>query len=252
MDATTTTKRKTSKAIGELSDIAAWLPLLTARSTIVYGVRSARVTPSRCGRHDGLPFGLDHRIDQTDDGWPGIRTHVGTLEIIASYAAAIASERGTHTTNSPIADLQRDIPWAADHYADVDAVLTEIHMIHNHVARLTGHAPTLVGTCECGGRIYRYPTRRGLTDQSWCSTCDRLYLTQGDAARVRLQCVTDLDVYVTRQDLKTIWPTLTDNQVDLWVHRGVIEPRAGRPKTYPLAAVNTRMKTIQMPDCLIK
>lgn len=252
MDATTTTRRKASKAIGELSDIAARLPLLTARSTIVYGVRAARVTPARCARHDGLPFGLDHRIDQTDDGWPGIRTHVGTLEILASYAAAIASERGTHTTTSPIADLQRDLPWAVEHYADVDAVLTEIHMIHNHVARLTGHAPVLVGSCMCGGRIYRYPTRRGLTDQSWCNTCDRLYLTQGEPARMRLQQVSDLGVYVTRQDLKTIWPTLTDNQIDLWAHRGVIEPRAGRPKTYPLAVVNTRMKTIQMPDCLIK
>lgn len=241
MDATTATRRKASKAIGELSDIARWLPLLTARSTIVYGVRSARLTPSRCGVHDGLPFGLDRRIDQTDDGWPGIRTHVGTLEIIASYAAAIASERGTYTTTSPIADLQRDIPWAAEHYPDVDAVLDEIHRIHHHIASLTGHAPTLVGTCECGGRIYRYPTRRGLTDQSWCNTCDRLYLTQGEAARVRLQHVTSLDVYVSRQDLKIIWPALTDGRLDMWVQRGIIEARPGRPKTYPLALVNTRM-----------
>lgn len=241
MDATTATRRKASKAIGELSDIAAWLPLLTARSTIVYGVRSARVTPSRCGRHDGLPFGLDHRIDQTDDGWPGIRTHVGALEILASYAHAIAGERGTHTTGSPIADLQRDMPWAAEYYPDVDAVLDEIHRIHHHIARLTGHAPSLVGTCECGGRIYKYPTRRGLTDQSWCSTCDRLYLTQGEAARTRLQHVTSLDVYVTRQDLKIIWPALTDGRLDMWTQRGIIEARAGRPKTYPLALVNTRM-----------
>lgn len=238
---TTATKRKTSKAIGELSDIAQWLPLLTRQSTIVYGARSARITPARCARHNGLPFGLDHRIDQTDDGWPGIRTHVGALEILASYARAIASERGTHTTNSPIADLQRDIPWAAEYYPDVDAVLDEIHRIHHHIARLTGHAPTLVGTCECGGRIYRYPTRRGLTDQSWCNTCDRLYLTQGEAARTRLQHVTSLDVYVTRQDLKTIWPTLTDGRLDMWTQRGIIEARAGRPKTYPLALVNTRM-----------
>ena len=237
----TTTKRKTSKAISELSEIAQWLPLLTARSTIVYGVRSARVTPSRCGRHDGLPFGLDHRIDQTDDGWPGIRTHVGALEILASYARVIAGERGTHTTTSPIADLQRDIPWAAEHYPDADAVLDEIHRIHHHIARLTGQAPTLVGTCECGGRIYRYPTRRGLTDQSWCNTCDRLYLTQGEAARVRLQHVTSLDVYVSRQDLKIIWPALTDGRLDMWVQRGIIEARPGRPKTYPLALVNTRM-----------
>lgn len=240
MDATTT-KRKTSKAIGELSDIAAWLPLLTARSTIVYGVRAARVTPARCGRHDGLPFGLDHRIDQTDDGWPGIRTHVGALEILASYARVIAGERGTHTTTSPIADLQRDIPWAAEYYPDVDAALDEIHRIHHHIARLTGHAPSLVGTCECGGRIYKYPTRRGLTDQSRCNTCDRLYLTQGEAARTRLQHVTSLDVYVTRQDLKIIWPALTDGRLDMWTQRGIIEARAGRPKTYPLALVNTRM-----------
>ena len=237
----TTTKCKTSKAISELSEIAQWLPLLTARSTIVYGVRSARVTPARCARHDGLPFGLDHRIDQTDDGWPGIRTHVGALEILASYARVIAGERGTHTTGSPIADLQRDIPWAAEHYEDADAVLDEIHRIHHHIARLTGHAPTLVGTCECGGRIYRYPTRRGLTDQSWCNTCDRLYLTQGEAARVRLQHVTSLDVYVSRQDLKIIWPALTDGRLDMWVQRGIIEARPGRPKTYPLALVNTRM-----------
>ena len=237
----TTTKRKTSKAIGDAKALAACLPLLTARSTIVYGVRAARVTPARCARHDGLPFGLDHRIDQTDDGWPGIRTHVGALEILASYARSIASERGTHTTSSPIADLQRDIPWAAEHYPDVDAVLDEIHRIHHHIARITGHAPSLVGTCECGGRIYKYPTRRGLTDQSWCSTCDRLYLTQGEAARTRLQHVTSLDVYVTRPDLKTIWPSLTDGRLDMWTQRGIIEARPGRPKTYPLALVNTRM-----------
>ncbi|WP_141757341.1 hypothetical protein [Actinomyces sp. HMSC065F12] len=247
-----TMTRQATRAISELSEIAQWLPLLTTRSTIVYGVRSARVMPARCARHDGLPFGLDHRIDQTDDGWPGIRTHVGALEILASYARAIASERGTYTTTSPIADLQRDIPWAAEHYEDVDAVLDEIHRIHYHIARLTGHAPTLVGTCECGGRIYRYPTRRGLTDQSWCNTCDRLYLTQGEAVRTRLQHVTSLDVYVTRQDLKTIWPTLTDNQIDLWVHRGIVEPRDGRPKVYPLAVVNTRMNTTRDHDCLIK
>jgi hypothetical protein len=177
---------------------------------------------------------------------------VGALEILASYARVIAGERGTHSTGSPIADLQRDMPWAAEYYPDVDAVLDEIHRIHHHIARLTGHAPTLVGTCECGGRIYRYPTRRGLTDQSWCNLCDRLYLTQGEAAKTRLQHVTNLDVYVTRQDLKTIWPTLTDNQIDLWAHRGVIEPRAGRPKTYPLAVVNTRMNTTHDHDCLLK
>lgn len=74
------TKRQEKRAINELSDIAAWLPLLTAQSLAVYGVRSARVTPARCARHNGLPFGLDHRIDQTDDGWPGIRTHVGALK----------------------------------------------------------------------------------------------------------------------------------------------------------------------------
>lgn len=241
----TTTKRKTSKAIGELSDIAAWLPLLTARSTIVYGVRAARVTPARCARHDGLPFGLDHRIDQTDDGWPGIRTHVGALEILASYARSIASERGTHTTSSPIADLQRDIPWAVEHYPDVDAVLDEIHMIHNHVARLTGHAPVLVGSCMCGGRIFRYPTRRGLTDQAWCNTCDCLYLTRGDAARLRLQQSEDVSIYLTRRDLRTIWPTLTSNQLDLWVHRGLVVPRGGHPRTYPLAVVNTRMRGLR-------
>lgn len=238
---TTHTAIRTTKAINELSDIASWLPLLTRQSTIVYGVRSARVTPARCARHDGLPYGLDHRIDSADDGWPGIRTHRGVLIILASYASAIAGERGTHTTSSPIADLQRDLPWAVEHYADVDAVLTEIHMIHNHVARLTGHAPVLVGSCMCGGRIYRYPTRRGLTDQSWCNTCDRLYLTQGEAARMRLQQVSDLGVYVTRQDLKTIWPALTDGRLDMWTQRGIIEARPGRPKTYPLALVNTRM-----------
>lgn len=236
-----TMTRQATRAISELSEIAQWLPLLTTRSTIVYGVRAARVTPARCARHDGLPFGLDHRIDQTDDGWPGIRTHVGALEILASYARAIASERGTHITTSPIADLQRDLPWAAEHYEDVDAVLDEIHRIHHHIARLTGHAPTLVGTCECGGEIYRYPTRRGLTDQSWCNLCDRLYLTQGEAARTRLQHVTSLDVYVSRQDLKIIWTALTDGRLDMWVQRGIIEARSGRPKTYPLALVNTRM-----------
>lgn len=144
----------------------------------------------------------------------------GSLKILSSYATLIAGERGTHSTGSPIADLQRDMPWAAEHYPDADAVLDEIHRIHHHIARLTEHAPMLVGTCECGGRIYRYPTRRGLTDQSWCNICDRLYLAQGEAARTRLLHVASLDVYVTRQDLKTIWPTLTDNRLDLWVHRG--------------------------------
>ncbi|MDU5116338.1 MAG: hypothetical protein E6244_10020 [Actinomyces sp.] len=216
------------------------------------GVRSARVTPARCARHNGLPFGLDHRIDQTDDGWPGIRTHVGALKILSSYATLIAGERGTHSTGSPIADLQRDMPWAAEHYPDADAVLDEIHRIHHHIARLTEHAPMLVGTCECGGRIYRYPTKRGLTDQSWCNICDRLYLTQGEAAWTRLLHVASLDVYVTRQDLKTIWPTLTDNRFDLWVHRGVIEPRAGKPKTYPLVVVNTRMNATHSHNPVIK
>lgn len=66
-------------------------------------------------------------------------------------------------------------------------------------------------------------------------------MTQGEAARTRLQHVTSLDVYVSRQDLKTIWPTLTDGRLDMWTQRGIIEARAGRPKTYPLALVNTRM-----------
>lgn len=232
----------TTKTINELSDIAQWLPLLTTQSTIVYGVRSAHITPTRgCTRGDSLPFGLDHRIDHTDQGYTGIRTHAGALEILSTYATLIANKRGTPATPSPIADLQRDIPWAIDHYPNVDAVLDEIHRIHHHIARLTGHAPTLAGTCECGGRIYRYPTHRGLTDQSWCNTCDRLYLTQEEVARTRLQHASNLDVYVSRQDLKTIWPNLSDNRLDLWVHRGIVKPRAGKPKTYPLAIVNTRM-----------
>lgn len=233
------------RAQDELSGISGMLPLLTCQSLTVYGVRSPRLASCHGGAHDGLPYGLDHRIDSADDGWPGIRTHVGALEILASYAAAIAGERGTHTTSSPIADLQRDLPWAVDHYADVDAVLTEIHMIHNHVARLTGHAPVLVGSCMCGGRIFRYPTRRGLTDQAWCNTCDCLYLTRGDAARLRLQQSEDVSIYLTRRDLRTIWPTLTSNQLDLWVHRGLVVPRGGHPRTYPLAVVNTRMRGLR-------
>lgn len=247
-----TTTPHTTKTINELSDIAQWLPLLTTQSTIAYSVKSAHITRTRCARHDNLPFGLDHRIDQTDNGYPGIRTHVGALEILASYATLIANERGTHATASPIADLQRDIPWAVDHYPNVDAVLDEIHRIHHHIARLTGHAPTLVGTCECGGRIYRYPTRRGLTDQSWCNTCDRLYLTQEEVARTRLQHVTNLDVYVSRQDLKTIWPSLTDGRIDMWTQRGIIKPRAGKPKTYPLAIINTRMTATNSHNSVIK
>lgn len=231
----------------QLSDLAEWLPLLGDVNSALLGLHGASFSLSGPGGvRDGLAFGLDRTMDSTDvEGGCGVRTEAGALELLGSFARAIAADRGERLAPGVISYLLGTLGWAQEH-ADWEALAGEVSRVHATVARLTGHAPVAWGSCaHCAGEVVTDPGREGIPEWGECSSCGAWYRDGEDLTRARLDELRSPfipeGVFVEFSELRRVWPGLTKDQVKKWRARGKVACSFEEPRRYRLKDVNTLM-----------
>ena len=225
--------------------IAARLPELDDAQQAATGLRSPRITSGGGGdTTDRLPFGLGQVLGAEDDP----RSVGNILAWSASWALTIADLRGERVHATALAYLAHTADWAAREYGDWDSLAEEADAILARLDRLTGHTPQtepLVRCPSCGGTLERDATDHGLSDVMACASCGETYADDGHAnavRRVKIKTSQAEDVWITREDVATLWPNLDRRTLHAWVQRGhVTRDTSGR---YLLADLTTRTRRL--------
>lgn len=243
-----------SKFRRHLAELNIWLEQIEQLQASLTDPRS---TPSRTNRTrnpDTLPFNLDARIDNTDDGPQGVRTPSGAREILYAWAASVAKSHPNNDTHTypimnPITYLNHTAEWAHDHYPDWEPMAEEIDQLRHWAARLAGYGDMAIAKCpRCNGDITTTPTDNGIPEHGTCNTCDHWYANQHAIStererinRKRITTITDPGTYLTLQTIMRHHPTLDRKTLNQWVRRGHVQKNQ---HGYQIAPINLRMGTI--------
>lgn len=233
-----------------LTQIATWLPALDTTAHTAIGLRSPRHTPAGHGGYGGgLPYHLTAILDTTDDGPAGIRTSAGVLDILHPWAVQLADERSepAPARRSTLPYLIGTITWAQAHAADWEALADTIADTWRVLARATGHAHVVIGTCpNCGGNITTDPTPSGIPEHGSCDRCDRWYQDKEDQTMTRKTALNDAlrstdntAIYADWATLHEAFPGLSHDRLRQWAHRGHVPTEPG--PLYQVVAVRTRL-----------
>lgn len=227
----------------QLSDIVAWRALLPDAIAAVLGLHSPAISSSRGGgARDGLPFRLDAAMDDLDEGAAGVRTDHGVGWLLEHWALAVHADRehdgrrhpeGTSSMalglSSPAAYLQASADWLAEHEpGEFEALCDDIARAHGWLARVTGHAPVVIGRCRCGGDVKAYPGPSGVPEHGECEgMCGSWYPDTLAIERAKTLALRGHDApgTVTAADLIRIWaPDVPANTMKAWLYkRGVLD-----------------------------
>jgi len=233
-----------------LSQIAAWLPALDDAAHAVTGLHSTRPTSGNHSRASGgLPYHLAAVLNTTDDGPAGIRTSAGVLDILHPWAMQLADDRSepAPARRSTLPYLIGTTAWAQAHAADWGALADTITDTWRILARATGHAPAVIGTCSnCGGDITTDPTPTGIPEHGSCDRCGRWYQDKDDQEMARKTALNDVlkttsnpSIYVDWATLSQAFPSLSHDRLRQWVHRGHVPTEPGA--LYQVVAVRDRL-----------
>ena len=233
-----------------LTQITTWLPALDTAAYTAIGLHSPRPTSGSRGGHGGsLPYHLTAVLDTTDDGPTGIRTSRGALDILHPWAVQLADERNepAPARRSTLPYLIGTIDWAQDHAADWEALADTIADTWRVLARATGHAPQIIGTCpNCGGDITTDPTPSGIPEHGSCDRCDRWYQDKEDQTMTRKAALNDVlrstnnpAIYADWATLHEAFPDLSHDRLRQWAHRGHVPTEPGT--LYQVVAVRARL-----------
>ena len=233
-----------------LTQIATWLPALDDTAYTAIGLHSHRPTSGGHSVAGGsLPYHLAAVLDTTDDGPTGMRTSHGALDILHPWAIQLADERNepTPTRRSTLPYLIGTIDWAQDHAADWEALADTIADTWRVIARATGHAPQIIGTCpNCWGDITTDPTPSGIPEHGSCDRCNRWYQDKEDQTMTRKAVLNDVlrstnnpAIYVDWATLHEAFPNLSHDRLRQWAHRGHVPTEPG--PLYQVVAVRARL-----------
>lgn len=233
-----------------LTQIAAWLPAFDTAAHTATSLHSPRPTSGgHKGAGAGLPYHLAAILDTTDDGPTGIRTSRGVLDILHPWAVQLADERGEPAPayKSTLPYLIGTITWAQAHAADWEALAGTIADMWRVIARATGHAPQIIGTCpNCGGDITTDPTPSGIPEHGSCARCERWYQDKEDQEMARKTALNDVlrttsntSIYVDWATLHDAFPELSHDRLRQWARRGHVPTEPG--PLYQVAAVRARL-----------
>lgn len=249
-----------------LADILKWrLQIPTPQ----VGPRSVPVDRERVteDHHDALPFGLDQVIDTTwSEGPTGTTTSQGVdkwlrfwlpwLEYWAGVQATSRLEPGAwwlHQLDENPA-LRTVSDWDEDDLAAWDEHTSELRTMWWQTAKLTGHAPLDRGLCpKCKQGTLRSPaTKAGFQDEATCSNpkCELTVDYDPEEARASARAAlrdpdTCYDQWLTIEEVRAVWPSISYNTIKSWVRRRQVRKRGGK---YALDDINARRFRPQAGD----
>ena len=199
---------------------------------------------------DRLPFGLDARFDDLDDGPTGIHTSLGAhhhLQHLAywMWTSNYPSSLPDYRKPGAWIRLMLDTPypwetWGTDLHGNAggewDEWAEDLHTTKKVLAKLTGNHAQTGPTCPNGHTTWTNDTE---TYKCSCGTWTDTELPEARRHTLQSPDLPDT-VHVTGAQAIAIWPDVLDHDtLRDWVRHGRIQPTSDTPRQYPLAILNT-------------
>ena len=229
----------------QLRDLADWAPLLTDAITTLTSPRASSAPASTHGTHRDLGDLLAPTLDAEDEGAYAIRTHAQ----IVRWATTWAGVADLHYAGNPLHALADNAQNLADTWDDDDweTFSEDVHILHTRIARITGHAPRIVGPCPtpgCTEDVTQATTSHGAEGPLECPRGhtyqdDEEYIEATKASdRHILQTITDPTIRVTVTQFLHAWPELTKDDLKNWTRTHRLTLTDTHPQTLNLATAN--------------
>ena len=210
-------------------------------------LKATRYDTTTRGGGDSMPFGIGQELEDPEvlaAQLSGTKRTVLELtrnpktlgDALKNWADMWAEEHGHTVTGNPTDYLRTMTIWATnnpetsawhDHWE-------EIRHIRKRLWHLVGLNPQYEPTpcVYCGSTLKREWTANGLTDQIICTGRDcerRIYKDEEELARlnrtyIKLAPNKVPDAHLTREEIRTVYPKLKRNTLNVWIKRGHIKP----------------------------
>lgn len=227
-----------------LTELNRMLPELANLEAGRGGLRSPSLTPGGGGdRTDKVPFGI-HVDDPSEPA--EARTAAGIMVWAMGWSSHFESWYG-RSLGTPLLYLASISEQAARDYPDDwSTMMDEARTHHARAAARTGHAPQPDAdrVCpSCGGAMTRDSGDHGLSETSQCRACGEIYQDDEIAGAVRRLTIrsTNQDVWVARDQVHDLYPSLDRRTLHAWVQRGHVRKNGNR---YHLGDVNARARRL--------
>ena len=196
-----------------------------------------------------LPFGLDAKIDDLDQGPTGIRTSQGAHQHLQQLAywlwtSNLPSSPPNYQTPATWIHTMLTTPypwqeWGTDINGNTGIEWAEwaddLHQTHNVIARLTGNHAQPGHLCPNGHTTWTKDTNNYTCK---CGTWTETELPEAQKHALRAPHL-DTNIHVTGKQAIEIWDGELDHDtLRDWVRHGRITTTTDTPRQYPLAQLN--------------